>query len=108
FDTQLGIYTGATLATLVEVASNEDNNLYASGLSSVEINAVQGETYHIVVDGYAGQTGTIYLYVISSRFTLSVSVNPPGSGSVSFDPPFEAGGYAAGTVVTLQASPTSG
>ncbi|MFN7141832.1 MAG: InlB B-repeat-containing protein, partial [Limisphaerales bacterium] len=107
FDTQLGVYTGATLGTLVEVGSNEDNVLYPSGLSSVEIDAVQGQTYHIMVDGYGGQTGTIYLYVIPTRYTLSVSANPPGSGSVSFDPVFESEGYLAGTVVTLTATPNS-
>lgn len=108
FDTQLGVYTGATLATLVEVASCEDDVLYPGGLSSVQIDAIEGQTYHILVDGFAGQTGTIYLYVVPSRFTLSVSVNPPGAGHVSFDPPFDPTGYVAGTVVTLLATPAGG
>ncbi|MBA4149454.1 MAG: VCBS repeat-containing protein [Verrucomicrobia bacterium] len=107
FDTQLGVYTGATLGTLVEIGSNEDDVQYPTGLSSVVFNAVEGQTYHILVDGYAGSTGAIYLYVIPTRFTLSVSVNPPGSGTVNFDPEFVSSGYLAGTTVTLQAIPST-
>lgn len=107
FDTQIAIYTGATFGTIVEVASNEDNVLYPDGLSSVAIEAVANETYYILVDGYGGATGTINLYVVPSRFTLSVSVNPPGAGHVSFDPAFDQSGYVAGTVVTLHANPTT-
>jgi hypothetical protein len=108
FDTQLGVYTGTALANLVEVASNDDDILYENGLSSVEFDAVSGQTYHILVDGYTGQTGNIYLFVIPTRYTLSVTVNPPGAGTVSFDPTFQSNGYLAGTTVTLEATPTSG
>ncbi|MBA4149453.1 MAG: VCBS repeat-containing protein [Verrucomicrobia bacterium] len=108
FDTQLGVYTGTELGNLAEVASNEDHLDFQNGLSSVTINAVQGETYHILVDGFNGETGTIVLYITETRFTLSVIVNPPGAGTVLMSPPFEVDGYVAGTTVVLQALANTG
>jgi uncharacterized repeat protein (TIGR02543 family) len=68
----------------------------------------------------SGTTNPLYLtmdrnYKITANFSpispllqyvLSVSVNPPGSGSVSLSPP--GGTYASGTQVTLTATPASG
>lgn len=41
-----------------------------------------------------------------NQFTLTVSVNPSGAGTVSFSPP--GGSYDSGTSVTLTASANSG
>jgi uncharacterized repeat protein (TIGR02543 family) len=45
-----------------------------------------------------------YLLARPSKYTLTTSVNPPGSGSVSPS----SGTYSAGTSVTLIATPASG
>lgn len=104
FDTQIGVYTGTNLTSLVEVASNEDDISFEIGLSSVTFNAVQGQTYNIVVAGFNGSSGTVVLYVTETRFTLAVLLNPSTAGTVFVDPPFQTNGYLAGTVVTLEAA----
>ena len=59
FDTTLAVYTGNSLATLNEVASNDDSG---PGLQSAVIfTAVAGTAYQIAVDGFAGATGDIDL-----------------------------------------------
>ncbi|HUG11881.1 MAG TPA: immunoglobulin domain-containing protein [Opitutaceae bacterium] len=57
FDTLLGVYTGASVGALAEVASSDDHG----GLftSRVEFVAISGTTYRIAVDGYGGEIGTI-------------------------------------------------
>lgn len=105
FDTQLAVYAGTSLNDLVEVASNEDHIQFPNGLSSVTIDAIEGTTYHILVDGFGGETGTIVLYIVPTRFPLSVFINPINAGTVLLDPPYEPDGYLAGTVVTLQPVP---
>ena len=55
FDTTIGIYTGATLVTLTEVASNDEA---IEGLvSRVYFQATAGTVYRIAVDGYEGGNG---------------------------------------------------
>jgi hypothetical protein len=59
FDTVLAVYRGASLATLTEVASNDDD---ASGLTSrVPFRASVGVRYWIAVAGYAGARGNVTL-----------------------------------------------
>jgi len=59
FDTTLGVYTGSSVSSLTTVVQNDDAG---SGLQSqVAFDAQAGVTYHIAVDGYAGQTGSIDL-----------------------------------------------
>jgi len=65
YDTLLGVYTGGSVGALTPVASNDD----FLGLSSeVTINAINGLTYSIAVDGYNGAEGSI---------GLSIFVKPP-------------------------------
>jgi hypothetical protein len=53
FDTLLGVYTGATVDSLQLVAENDDA---VDGLHSlVELVAVAGRAYHIVVDGVSSE-----------------------------------------------------
>ena len=60
FDTLLGVYTGASVTGLTEVASNDDNP--AGGFQSlVSFSAVAGTTYRIAVDGYSGVKGAVTL-----------------------------------------------
>ena len=59
FDTVLGVYTGAAVNALSEIAEDDDGgDAYTSRLS---FDAIAGVTYHIRVYGYGGQTGNISL-----------------------------------------------
>ena len=60
FDTTLAIYTGFSVDTLTEVASN-DNALGSSQSQLVEVPVMAGTTYFIAVDGFDGATGRIDL-----------------------------------------------
>jgi hypothetical protein len=84
FDTLLGVYTGASVGVLAEVASSDDDGELLT--SRVEFVAISGTTYRIAVDGYGGEAGTIDIAVqftagsapenddFANAFTL------PGSG----------------------------
>lgn len=74
FDTTLAIYTGNSLATLVQVAANDDAGSLTTSVAT--FTAVAGTTYHIAVDGSSlgggAATGTVVLNV--------APVPPPGGG----------------------------
>jgi hypothetical protein len=74
FDTLLGVYTGATLANLVLVASNDDAN--GTLQSEVTFNATVDTNYQIAVDGFDGASGSIILTLIVDppRLCLPVTV----------------------------------
>ena len=60
FDTQMGIYTGSTLSSLVLVAKDDDSG--GSGWTSKAIFACNANTtYYICVGGCQGKTGTVKL-----------------------------------------------
>ena len=65
FDTLLSVYQGSTLASLVTVDENDDDNSTGTTLktSSVTISVVNGTTYHIAVDGWGGDYGSVQLNV---------------------------------------------
>jgi Ca2+-binding RTX toxin-like protein len=63
FDTLLGVYTGASVTGLAEVASNDDGCIIGMG-SFVDFEAVAGTTYRIAVDGFGGATGDFDVYVV--------------------------------------------
>jgi hypothetical protein len=66
FDTLLAIYTGSSVAALVEVVSNDD----ADGLESqASFFAVAGTTYRIAVDGYDGDFGIVELALSQTEFS---------------------------------------
>lgn len=64
FDTLLGIYTGLSVSSLIELGSNDDED-FAAGLtnSKVVINVSSNQTCHIAVDGFMGASGTIKLTI---------------------------------------------
>jgi len=63
FDTLLAVYTGSTVSSLSLVASDDDSgDGWNSTLSFI---AVAGTRYHIAVDGYSGDNGTIMLTLFS-------------------------------------------
>lgn len=63
FDTVAAVYTGpatgATMATLVPVAANDNAVGTTQTFSRVEFQAISGTTYYIAVDGKNGATGNI-------------------------------------------------
>ena len=63
FDTVSAVYTGASIATLTELAANDDdpNTPEWTMTSKVTFRAVAGTSYYIAVDGFRGQTGKIAL-----------------------------------------------
>jgi len=58
FDTLLGVYTGAAVDMLTEVASNDDVGF---GGSSVSFATTPGTVYRVAVDGFGGKTGRLSL-----------------------------------------------
>jgi M6 family metalloprotease-like protein len=60
FDTLLGVYTGSSVNSLTQIASNDDSG--STLQSSVTFIAVSGTTYQIAVDGYGGVIGNITLH----------------------------------------------
>ena len=60
FDTLLAVYTISRSSwTWTEVAANDDSDV--NSWSEVRFNAQQGQAYHVVVDGWDGETGAIVL-----------------------------------------------
>jgi len=57
FDTLLAVYTGTSVDTLTEVASNDDSG--GTLQSRVEFTTTAGTVYHIAVDGYGGAQGNV-------------------------------------------------
>ena len=58
-DTLLAVYTGSTLNSLTQIASNDDfdNTLQ----SAVTFNAQNGMIYYVAIDGFGGATGSVTL-----------------------------------------------
>lgn len=81
FDTLLAVYTGDNLNRLAGVVSNDDVS-EEEYQSVVRFRVQQGRMYHIAVDGYDGQTGTIVLnwqpVPVSETFVASVEISIPG------------------------------
>jgi hypothetical protein len=61
FDTVLGVYQGAAVAGLAEIASNDDDDDQLDPTSKVVFFAKAGQTYEIAVDGYLDARGNIRL-----------------------------------------------
>jgi hypothetical protein len=61
FDTLLGVYTGGSLGSLVEVASDDDSG--GNLTSRVIFTAAANTTYQIAVDGFGGASGNVLLAV---------------------------------------------
>jgi hypothetical protein len=55
-DTILGVFTGADVAHLTEIGSNDDNPSTGDRTSSVTFTATAGTVYYVAVDGWRGST----------------------------------------------------
>ncbi len=95
FDTLLGVYAGNTLADLVSIAQNDDNG--TGRQSSVNFDAVAGQTYQIVVDGAESAQGTILLTA-----TMIPEMNTPPAVFLPF--PANGSTFDGPTPLTLQAN----
>lgn len=74
YDTLLAAYTGNSVATLTQVASNDDVESGVIRTSTITFTASAGVTYHIAVDGWAGEWGNVRLNV---NFTPTAEPPPP-------------------------------
>jgi len=110
-DTLLAVYTGTSLSNLIEVAS-DNNSGGGNWASMVSFPTPANVTYQIAVDGVDGDAWNnikLRIRFSAASYTLTVTNNPSGAGSVSFNPtPQNAGKYTPGTVVTLLATPANG
>jgi len=109
FDTLLAVYTGSALTNLVAIAGDDESG--GNYTSLVTFPTKSGITYQIAVDGYDGDAYDLALHIhfVPASYSLTVTTNPVGKGSVTIDPlPDQAGKYAPGSVVTLTATPSAG
>ena len=75
FDTLLGLYTGAGVASLTRIGVDDDSG---SGLTSlIRVAVTQGVTYFIAVDGYGQSAGQIALSLAYTPVPV-VSISAPG------------------------------
>ena len=83
FNTLLGVYTGAAVNGLTQVAANDDNSSRGDGTSQVKIGVTAGTVYQIAVDGKNGQTGVIQLGLtfVPDTKVPAVSITSPKSGA---------------------------
>ena len=75
FDTLLGVYTGTAVNSLTLVASNDDDTANHLLTSALTFKAVAGTTYHFVVDGFSGATGSINLNLTETASTTTTKTN---------------------------------
>jgi parallel beta-helix repeat protein len=71
FDTLLAVYTGDSLLSLANVASDEDSGGFFT--SSLQFNAQGGVTYAVAIDGFAGAEGA---FILSWELEETVEVLP--------------------------------
>ncbi|NES64368.1 MAG: hypothetical protein F6K24_03385, partial [Okeania sp. SIO2D1] len=93
FDTVLAAYTGDFVSDLTEIASNDGSALTL--LSEIVFDAVEGTTYHFVVDGFSDETGEIVLNlsqevteVENDNFSNNISLTGSSANVTAFN--FEA------------------
>lgn len=81
-DTTLAVYTGDSLASLSEVACNDDHN---ARQSRVVLGAEQGTTYYLQVGGFASSRGDISLNIDIEPLNDDLSEAEVASGPVYQD-----------------------
>jgi formylglycine-generating enzyme required for sulfatase activity len=105
FNTLLGVYTGSSVRALTERASNDNGG--RDYTSRVSLSVTAGTAYHIVVDGWRGNRGSITLNVtppmVGTNYTIALSPLPGSGGTVN-----GGGTYPNGTNATVTATPALG
>jgi hypothetical protein len=83
FDTLLGVYTGTAFNALTLVAADDESG--GNNTSKVQINAVAGTTYQILVDSYfSSSTGTVMLHISQAIPIAANSLSRAANGQFSF------------------------
>lgn len=86
FDTILAVYSGSSLQTLTEVASNDDADAMRTWQSKVQFIATSGTTYLIALDGWSGANGSIVLNWELNPDSVDEPSDQPGDNEESDDP----------------------
>lgn len=83
FDTVLAVYTGATVGSLTEIASDDDD---AGGRqSALTFTPVAGATYYLQVNGYdSTESGTVALAVRSPQAAIWGTVTGPSQVGLAY------------------------
>jgi hypothetical protein len=98
FDTVLGVYTGASLATLTQVAANDDG----VGLqSTVTFMATAGTTYWVAIDGKAGASGDVTLQVVAPLGVTGSLPNVVVQGATSRVVRVQGSGFKSGATAAI-------
>lgn len=71
YDTTLGVYTGASVSALTQIAGDDDITDGVIQASEVSFNTTAGTTYHIAVDGFDRDLGGITLNVNFQGTTIA-------------------------------------
>lgn len=95
FDTVLAVYAGSALASLVPVASNDDESS-AIRTSLVRLSANAGQSYQIAVDSYGRAAGSIRLTVAGISGGATAPANDSFASRATLS---AAGGTAEGSNV---------
>ena len=80
FDTLLAVYTGTSLGSLKQSASNDDAG--PGGTSCLTFAAASGSTYWIAVDGYGGLNGAVVLHWADAGSIPAIVASAPNSAAV--------------------------
>jgi len=115
FDTTLGVYTGTSVNALTLVRTNDDQNWRAGIYTSrLDFQAVAGQKYQILVDGYRGDSGLVKLTVnqfsgrasgpFSTLDRADRSANASQRGNRDSDQSVRMGLRSSDTVATSNAS----
>jgi hypothetical protein len=106
FDTLLAVYTGSSVSQLTSVIANDDAYEGATnGFSSLSLAVRSNQLYRIVVDGYNGASGVVFLtYDFTAATVYRLTVNATAGGAVS--PP--SANALAGSSVSVVATPNPG
>jgi predicted Zn-dependent protease len=100
FDTTLGIYTGASVNSLVTIASNDDLQDGVIQYSNLTFQATAGTTYAIAVDGFDGDSAFITLNLQSGA--PAITTQPVSqAGQAGNSATFSATATAIGTAPTF-------
>jgi hypothetical protein len=107
FDTMLGAYTGATLASLAQLASNDDEVTPEQDptptrprTSAISFAARAGKTYFLAVDGWSAETGT-------AKVNLTFTPTLPGPGLTAHPASRTVALGGSATLAVTVASPTN-
>ena len=75
YDSILGVYAGTSISSLELIAFNDDIDYYSS---AVAVDAVEGNTYYIVVGGYGSSEGAFGLEWMPYEYEIEFEISEDG------------------------------